>query len=441
MVTGRRGDQLTRRSFVGAVTALAAPYVVPSSVLGRDATPPSERITMGVIGTGGRGTSVMKGFLPLPDAQVVAVCDVRRQMRQRAAKVVAQQYAEQKRGTAKPCDMYNDFRDLLARDDIDAVIIAPQDHWHASIAVAAAQAGKDMYCEKPLGVAVTQSGAIRNAVRRYERIFQTGTQQRSDAKFRHACNLARLGYLGKVHTVEVAAPGPKYQPRFKGPATPEPVPDGFDYDMYLGPAAARPYTPYCIDWPGWYLIWDYCAGFIVNWGVHHLDIAHWGCPSISQQPCRVRCVSTYRTHPVCDNINSWQADFVFDDGLQMKFTDTGNPLTQGTRFIGEKGWVHVNRRGIDAEPKSLLEVRVTPEQHGLYESTQHQGDLIASIKQRRDPVAPVEAGHVATYLGMIAEIAGRLQTELRWDPAAERFVDNDEANRQLTRPMREPWRV
>jgi predicted dehydrogenase len=398
-------------------------------------------VTLAFIGAGGRGTSNMRSLLPLAGAQVVAVCDVKRQMRERAAEVVAQHYGASRRNSAKPCDRCNDFREVLQRQDVDAVVISPQDHWHAPIAVAAARAGKDMYCEKPLGVAIDEGRAIRSAVRRYERIFQTGTQQRSDAKFRHACNLARLGYLGKVHTIEVAAPGPRYQPRYQGSAAPAPVPDGFDYEMYVGPAPMRPFNPVRIDWPGWYLIWDYCAGFIVNWGVHHLDTAHWGCPSISRQPCRVSCRSTYRTHPICDNINSWQADFVFDDGLRMRYTDTGNPLAQGTRFVGEEGWVHVNRKQIRAEPSALLDVRITPDQPGLYESNNHYADFLDSVRQRRDPVAPVEAGHVASYLGLIAEAAGRLGRELRWDPAVEQFVDDAEANRLLSRPMRSPWRA
>ena len=439
-VSGNRTKGITRRRFVGAVTALAAPCVVPSGVLGRGlAAAPSERVTLGLIGSGGRGVSVMKGLLPLDASQVLAVCDVRREKRQAAAKIVGQHYEASRAGSGKPCDAYNDFREVLARDDIDAVVIAPQDHWHGVIAVAAARAGKDMYCEKPLGVAVAEGQAIRDAVRRYDRIFQTGTQQRSDAKFRHACNLARFGYLGKIHTVEVAAPGPKYQPRYKGPATPLPVPDGFDYEMYVGPARMTPYTAYSIDWPGWYLTWDYCAGFIVNWGVHHLDIANWGCPSIGSQACSVRCKSVYRTHPVCDNISSWQAEFDFADGLKMKFTDTGNPLPQGTKFIGDEGWVHVNRAGIKAEPASLLDVKMTADKPGLYESKNHQADFLDAVLKRRDPVAPVEGGFVASYLGMLAESAGRLQRELRWDPAAEEFVGDADANRLLVRPMRGAW--
>ena len=434
-------NRITRRRFVGAATALAVPCVVPSAALGLgDSVPPSERVTLGFIGTGGRGVSNMRSLLPLAGAEVVAVCDAKRDKRDAAAKIVAQHYAAKSRDGGKACAVYGDFQEVLQRDDVDAVVISTQDHWHAPIVVAAARAGKDMYCEKPLGVAVTESSAIRNATRRYERVLQTGTQQRSDAKFRQACNLARFEHLGKVSKIEVAAPGPKYQPRYKGPAGPVPVPEGFDYEMYVGPARMRPFTPYCIDWPGWYLMWDYCAGFIVNWGVHHLDIAHWGCPSLGSQPCRVTCNSTYRTHPICDNINSWQAEFDFDDGLRMSFTDTGNPLRQGTRFIGDEGWVHVNRAGIQAEPASLLDIRFTPGESSLYESSHHHANFLDCVRQRRDPVAPVEAGHVASLLGMIAEIAGRLQRELRWDPVAEQFTDDD-ANRLLSRPMRSPWRV
>jgi len=429
---------IVRREFVRRSAALAAaPWIVPGAAVGADdAIPPSERVTLGIIGTGGRGTSNMRSLMPLPGAQVVAVCDVRRNMCERAGSLVRQHYGAKNAGAS--CELYHDFRPLLDRDDIDAVVISPQDHWHAPIAVAAAQAGKDMYCEKPLGVAVTEGRAICRAVRQYGRIFQTGTQQRSDAKFRHACNLARFGHLGKVHTIEVAAPGPKYQPRYGGPHTPQPVPDGFDYDMYVGPALWKPYTPVRIDWPGWYLIWDYCAGFIVNWGVHHLDIAHWGVPSIGTVPCRITCKATYRTHPICDNISAWQAELLFDDGLRMQFTDTGNPLTQGTRFIGDEGWVHVNRGGIKAEPASLLDVDIAS---GLQESSNHHADFLQSVRSRRDPVAPVEAGHVASSLGMIAEIAGRLEQELRWNPAEERFADHADANRLLSRPMRSPWRV
>ena len=430
----RRPSRLvSRRGFLAG--AAAAPFVLSAAALGAN-----DRVVMGAIGVGGRGTGVMRGFLGNAGVQVVAVCDVQESRRNRAKQLVEAQYAKQAaKGEYKGCEARNDFREVLARDDIDAVLLAPQDHWHAVMAVAAAERGKDIYCEKPLGVAVRESQAIRDAVRRYGRVFQTGTQQRSDRKFRFACELARNGYLGKLHTVKVGAPGPSYRRRYRGPTTPEPVPKGFDYEMYVGPAPLKPYNRARLDWPGWYLIWDYCAGFVVNWGVHHLDIAHWGCPELAEQPFDLTCTATYRDDGLCDNINGWKAEFVYASGLRMSFTDTGHPNAQGCRFEGEEGWVHVNRGGIHAEPASLLKVALRPSELRLYESTHHQADFVRAVRAGRDPVAPVEAGHRASYFGMIADIAGRVRRKVRWDPKAEQFVGDAEANRLLTRPMRSPW--
>ncbi|MFP4057558.1 MAG: Gfo/Idh/MocA family protein [Candidatus Brocadiia bacterium] len=408
--------------------AAAAPLALSAAARGAN-----DRIALGCIGVGGRGTAIMRAFLGVPGVQVVAVCDVQRGRRERARRLVEQ------RGGGKGCLAAGDFRDVLARDDVDAVLIAPQDHWHGAMAVQAARSGKDIYCEKPLGVAVREGQAIRDAVRRHARVFQTGTQQRSGRNFRHAAELARNGYLGTVHTVEVAAPGPRYRRRYRGPVTPEPVPAGLDYEMYVGPAPMRPYNRGRLDWPGWYLIYDYCAGFIVNWGVHHLDIALWGCPRLGDLPCELACQATYRDDGLSDNVNAWQAEFRYPDGLRMSFSDTGHPHPQGCRFIGDEGRVHVNRGGIRAQPASLLDVRLRPHEVHLRQSSHHQGDFIRAVRSRRDPVAPVEAGHRASTLGLIADIGGRLGRSLRWDPAKERFPGDDEANAMLRRPMRSPW--
>ena len=443
MATKRRlsntRTRLPRRALLrSAVVAAAAPYFVPRPVLGGPGkTAASDRIAIGCIGTGGRGTSLIRSFLPHQPARIVAVCDAVADRRQRARKLVEKHY-----GTSagrSGCDETGDFRKIIARKDIDAVIIATQDHWHALIAVAAAGAGKDIYCEKPLGVAVGEGQAMQKAVRRHARIFQTGTQQRSARQFRFACELARNGYLGKVHTVVVGAPGPTYKQRYRGPTTPQPVPPGLDYDMYVGPAPMKPYNQGRLDWPGWYLIWDYCAGFIVNWGVHHLDIACWGCPAIGTKPFEVTCKATYRNDKLSDNINSWQAEYRYPDGLKMSFTDTGHPNAQGCKFIGDKGWVHVNRGGISADPKSLLKVTLKPTAVRLHESRHHQADFLTAVRSRRDPVSPVESGLAASNLGLIGEIAGRLAAKLRWDPAKGTFLTADRANRLLRRPMRHPW--
>lgn len=432
---------ITRRSLLKraagvSVAAVGFPYVVASSVLVKaGSVAPSNRITMGCIGVGGQGTGKVRGFLGNADVRIVAVCDVVESRRQNAKGIVDRRYDD------KGCASYNDFRDILAREDIDTVVIVTQDHWHAVIAVAAAKAGKDMYCEKPLGVSVVEGQAIARAVRTYGRVFQTGTQQRSDRKFRFACELARNGYLGKIHTVKVAAPGPEYKRTYKKPTTEEPIPAGLDYDMYIGPAPKEPYNGGRLAWPDWYLIWDYCAGFCVNWGVHHLDIANWGCPAVADEPFEIRCKGTYRDDGLTDNINDWRAEFEYASGLRMSFSDTGNPNKQGCRFEGDKGWVHVNRSGIWAEPTSLLQVKIKPDEINLYESNNHLSDFVKCVRTRSDPVSPVESGHKASYLGLITDIGARVKRKIKWDPGNERFVGDDEANRMLSRPMRSPWRL
>jgi predicted dehydrogenase len=436
----RRMKTDRRRFLQGTLGAAAAawgiPYIVRTSALGKSGrVAPNDRINMGCIGVGSRGTGNMRGFLNVAGVQVVAVCDVWQSRRQKAKQIVDEHY-----GTSD-CATYTDFRELLKRQDVDAVMIATQDHWHALIAVAAARAGKDIYCEKPLGVAVTECRAILDAVRRYGRVFQTGTQQRSDQKFRFACELARNGYLGKIHTVKVASEGPNYKPGYKGPYDPMPAPDGLDFDMYLGPAPKKPYNPGRLAWPDWYLIWDYCDGFIVNWAVHHLDIANWGCPGVAEGPFEFECKGTYRNEGFTDNINDWSAEFRYQSGLRMTFTDYWGENKSGCRFEGDKGWVYVDRPGIWAEPESLLKVNLKADDLHLHESNNHQRDFIESVRTRRDPVSDAEAGHKASYLGMIADISARLKRTLKWDPAKERFVNDPEADRMLTRPMRTPWHL
>jgi len=419
-----------------AAGVTASPYVVSSASWGKAAgTAPSNRVVMGCIGIGGQGTYNTKAFLNNPAVRMAAVCDAAEARRHKAKDLIDRHYGD------KGCATFKDFRDLLAREDIDAVVIATQDHWHALIAIAAARAGKDMYCEKPLGVAVGEGKAIREAVRRYGRVFQTGTQQRSDRNFRFACELARNGYLGKVHTVKVGAPGPEYKRTYLKPPTEEPIPAGFDYDMYVGPAPMKPYNGGRWAWPDWYLIWDYCAGFIVNWGVHHLDIANWGCPAVCDEPFEVECKGSYRNDGLTDNINDWQAEFTYASGLRMTYSDADHPNKKGCRFEGDKGWVHVDREGIWAEPASLLSVSIKPNETHLGDSTSHHADFIACVQTRRDPIAPVEAGHKASYLGLVPEIACWAGRRLKWDPAGEEFIGDTEANQMLVRPMRSPWHL
>jgi predicted dehydrogenase len=428
--------QFLKKSSMAMTGALGIPYIVPSSVLGKDGNvAPSNRITMGCIGVGGQGTGNMNNFLSIPEVRIIAVCDVQRTQQEKARQIVDKHYGN------SDCAIYTDFRKVIDREDIDTVMIATQDHWHALIAVAAAKAGKDMYCEKPLGVCAAESKAIHDAVLRYSRVFQMGTWQRSDRKFRFACELARNGYLGKVHTVRVGTPGPAYKRTYMKPPVEEPIPPGIDYDMYIGPAPMKPYNGGRLAWPDWYLIWDYCAGFIVNWGVHHLDIANWGCPDVATQPCELDFSGSYRNDGLTDNIYDWRGEFRYTNGLKMIYTDAVERTDEndGCLFTGDQGWVHVNRYGIWAEPESLLKVNLKAGDLHLHESNNHQEDFIRAVRTRGDTASNIEAGHKASYLGMIAETSVRLKRKLKWDPAREQFAGDMEANQLLTRPMRSPW--
>ncbi len=428
--TVSQGKRMGRRRFLGvAGLGLAAPFLLPSRARGAN-----ERIALGVLGTGSRGRQVMmEGFATNPDIMVTAVCDVQEERRNRAARLIDEHYER------KGCVACNDFRDVLRRDGIDAVLITAPDHWHGVMATMAAAAGKDLYCEKPLGVSVHEGQAIRDAARRHDIVFQTGTQQRWGSAFRQAWERGRGGYLGGGGTIEVGAPGPRYKPKYTGPLDPQPVPPGLDWELYVGPAPMAPYNPGRLEWPDWYLIRDYCAGFIVNWGVHHLDIANWGCPRLATEPFELACTGDYRSKGLTDNINGWQATFEYPGGLRLAYSDTDNPYRQGVCFRGSEGWVHVNRKGIEAEPASLLDITVPSDEARLQVSNHHARDFVESVKSRRDPVSPVESGHHASTLGLVAEIAARVQRKLHWDPASETFPGDDEATRLLERPLRAPW--
>ncbi len=429
-------SRISRRAFLGQSAAVGAVVVLPSIITrsASGAESANEKIALASIGVGSMGMTNMKSFVGLDDCQIVAVCDPYEGRCQKAKEFLDAKYGD------TGCAMYGDYRDVIARDDIDGVIITVQDHWHALIATAAAKAGKDMYCEKPLGVSVEECQIIRDVVRDEKRVFQTGTWQRSKAVFQQACRLARNGYVGKIHTVEVAAPGPTYQPKYDGAMDSQPVPDGFNWEMWRGPAPETDYNPGRVAWPDWYLIWDYCVGFITNWGVHHLDIANWGCPTIGDSPFEVECKANYREKGFTDNVEGWDGTFVYPDGLKVVFKDSSK-LKQGCKFIGDEGWVHVDRKSISAAPESLLTLEFKDTDQMLTDSTNHGGDLLACMRTRKDPVSDVDAAYTASSLGMQADVAARLGKKLAWDPKAERFTNSDEANTMLHRDMHNGWKL
>ena len=449
---------INRRAFLKgstfAAAAIGMPAIIPATAFGAN-----EKIAIGCIGVGGMGTGNMRQFLALDACRVVAVCDVQRDRRERAKTLVDEKYGD------AGCATYNDYRELLARKDVDAVMIAVQDHWHALVATAAAAAGKDMYCEKPTGLCIRDGQVMRAAMRKHKRVFQSGMWQRSKGNFRQGCELALNGYLGTIREVQVSVLGGKnFQPKYKGPYEPQTPPDGFDWAMWRGPAPDKPFNPGRVAYPDWYLINDYCEGWTTNWGVHHLDIAHWGCPALGKGICELTCSGSYYTDKgFADNIETWKAVFTYPDGLRMIFTDTASQPA-GTKFIGDKGWVYVDRNDkIEASASNLLtrrpgdgDVRLLPPDHvgddvrtqktqdgerTVYRNLDHAEGLLNSVLSRKQPIADIDATHVASTLGMVAGIAARLGGTLKWDWKAERFVGNEAANAMMARPMYNGWKL
>ncbi len=431
---------ITRRSFLKkaattAVGAITVPYIVSSSALGKaSSVAASERIVMGFIGTGGRGGSLLRNFMHLQDAQVVAVCDVKQQNRERALQAVDKQYGR------KVCTAYNDFRSLCGRSDIDAVVVASTDHWHVLHALAAVRAGKDVYCEKPLGMSVEQGQVLRQEVNRYGRVFQFGTQERSSRNSRFACEMIRSGRVGKIHKITVAS---RYS-RASENYPPMPVPDWLDYDLWLGPAPWAPYTANRVNNSHWFHISDYALGFIAGCGIHTIDIATWGNGTDLTGPVEVEGAGEFPRDGLCNCATGWDVNLKFANGVTMNFTDgERNPL--GVRFEGTDGWVFVKEEHlggkVDANPKSLLSEVIGPDEVHLPVSDHHQQNFLDCVRTRAQTVAPVEVAVRSDTLCQLSDITMRLGRKLMWDPEKEKFINDAKANRMLTRPMRSPWRL
>ncbi|MEX2380841.1 MAG: Gfo/Idh/MocA family oxidoreductase [Opitutales bacterium] len=434
----KRNTGFTRRQFLkGTAAALGAaatgPLIITSSALGANGRPSaSNRITMGGIGLGGMGRGNLNGFLGRNDVQVVAVCDVDANHRRQAREMVEDRYSDEREaGAYRGCDEYNDFRDLLARKDIDTVMIATPDHWHCLIAVAAAKAGKDMYCEKPLALTIGQGRALSDTMTRYGRIFQAGSQQRSDSRFRHACELVRNGRIGKLKTVTCGLPtGPQ-----TGPHEEMPIPDGFDYNMWLGPAPWAPYTRNRTHWDFRWIL-DYSGGQLTDWGAHHCDIAQWGMGTEHTGPTEIEGSGEYPENGLYTAATNYRYEARYADGVTMIVT---NGFRNGVRFEGEEGWIFVSRGRIEAEPHAILSSVIGPNETRLYRSGNHRGNFIDCVKSRAQPIAPAEAAHRSIAIAHLGNIAMQLGRKVQWDPEAERFPGDPEANRMIDRPMRSPW--
>jgi predicted dehydrogenase len=430
--------KIPRREFIKAAAAIAAfPAILPASALGADDRPaPSNRINCAVIGLGDRGSHHIRGLRDIADAQILAVCDPYRSKGDKLRAEVDAHYAQAATGGFKGCTAYQDYREVLARADIDAVFIAAPENWHAIMSIDAMRAGKDVYCEKALSLTVAEGRAMCDAVRRTKRILQVGTQQRSDRWFRRACEWVLNGYLGNVHTVQVSVPGGRSLPV----AAPSEPPPDLNYDLWLGPARWTPYNDQKCTF-NWYFMQDYCAGWIQSWGVHHVDIALWGQPALIDSTLEVEGTATFPAEGQANTSLTWNVTCAPPRGPKLIFTDAATHSPAGITFIGDKGRVFVTRGSIKTEPEDLLEVTLKPTERQLQVSSHHQRDFFEAMRTRRDPVAPVEGGHAATTLTLVADIATRLKRKLTWDWKAEHFRNDDAANAMLSRPLRSPWKL
>jgi len=429
---------ISRRQFLKGATVAAAgvagfPYFVPSSALGRAGNvAASNRIVMGCIGMGGMGSGNMGGFLGKKEVQVVAVCDVDAGRRNRARDRVNKKYGNQ------DCVAYSDFREEIERKDIDALSLALPDQWHSIPAVMGARSGKDMYAEKPLARTIREGRAICDAVHRYSRVWQTGSQQRSSGNFHRACELVRNGRIGKVHKVEVGLP----TGGSTGNRPVQPVPEGLDWDFWLGPAPWRPYCGFGRDrcHYQWRWIMDFSGGQLTDWAGHHIDIAHWGLGLDRTGPIEIEGKGVYPKDGIYDVPTEYKFTCKYDNGIVMTVANN-RQIPQGTKWYGEKGWIYVKRGKLESEPKSVLQEKIGPNEIKLYKSNDHKQNFLDCIRSRKLTIAPVEVGHRSISVALLGEIAMLTEQKLRWDPEKEIFLNSDQANRMLSRPMRAPWHL
>jgi predicted dehydrogenase len=421
----RRG--FLRKTAVAGAGVVALPAIIPASALGADGrVAPSDRVVMGAIGVGGMGTADMRTYMLYEGVRFVAVCDVDRNHREQAKRIVDEAYGNH------DCKAYVDFRELIGRGDLDAVTTALPDHWHAVPAIAAARAGLDIFGQKPLARSIREGRAICDAVHRYGRVWQTGSWQRSVSHFRRACELVRNGRIGKVHTVEVGLPtgGPgEHMPI-------QPVPEGLDWDWWLGPAPWAPYRGVCHG--NWRWMLDYSGGALTDWGGHHIDIAHWGLGLDETGPIEIEGKGEYPEDGIYNAPGTYRFTCTYANGLTM-IVANDRQVAHGAKWYGENGWIHVDRGGAWASDPRILNEAIGPEEIRLYDSADHPENFLDCIKSRRLTVTPVETAHRSISVALLGEIAMLTGRRIQWDPVKEEIIGDAGASEMLGRSYREPW--
>jgi predicted dehydrogenase len=430
-----------RREFLAKLPAAVAgaaafPTIVKASALGRgQAVPPSDRIVMAGIGFGMQGPGNMKNFLGKDEVQWVAVCDIDAKHLSEAQNTVNQRYGN------TDCATYKDYRELFARKDLDAVSIAVPDHWHAILSIEALRSGLDVYGEKPLTHSLREGRALCDAVKRYGRVWQTGSWQRSEDNFSRACELVRNGRVGKILRVEVGLPSGHFDfARTFGQETIEPPPKELDYETWIGPA---PWSPYCTArvHMNWRWNMDYGGGQLKDWIGHHLDIAHWGLGLEHTGPVEISGKGEYPTKGIYNSAMRYWVDTVYADGTPMVIAGGYPEIESGTKWIGEHGWVWVNRGGFETEPAHLVNEVIGPNEIRLYRSRDHFQNFLDCVRSRQLTIAPAEVGHRSASVGHLGTLAIETGRKIRWDPATETLKDDPGAERLLSRAYRAPYQL
>jgi myo-inositol 2-dehydrogenase / D-chiro-inositol 1-dehydrogenase len=435
--------ELTRRTFLmGTLASLAVPALSTTSTL--LAGKHNDAMLMGCIGVGRMGRGDMQEMIYQgldANARVVAVCDLDTKRLAQAKELVEQIYTKEaeKAGPYAGCATYGDYRELLGRKDIDGVLIATPDHWHALAAVDAAKARKDIYVEKPMTYSIREGQQLVRAVRKNRCVLQVGSQQRSSIYFRKACELVRNGRIGELRTIRVGLPEDKET----GDPTTSPVPPNLNYDTWMGPSAVAPYAEERVHpqngfgRPGWLQIERYCLGMITGWGAHMNDIAQWGNGSERTGIVEIEAEGKFPQRGLFD-VHTWfHAEGRYANGVKL-IQETGEP---GVRFEGDEGWIFVSRKKLEASDPELLKGKIKSGGVKLYESKNHMANFLECMRTRKDPVAPVEVGHRSNIICIITHISMKLGRKLRWDPKTESFRNDEEANAMLDYAHRAPWTI
>lgn len=430
---------MDRRAFIGKSAVAAGAFtIIPGRVMGKHVTrpaspgsiPPSDRVNLGYIGVGKQNLYLLSMMARCPETMVLAACDVDSVKLDRFRGAAEKSNAEKLDGGSQPVDTYENYRELLERRDIDAVVIATPDHWHAMTAIDAAKSGKDIYCEKPMALTVAEGRAMVHATRKYDRVFQTGNMQRSWRDFRHACEMVSNGYLGEIREINVSVGDPVMACEL--PAVP--VPAYLNWDLWVGPSLFRDYHPELAppieddSWANWRAYRGFGGGQITDWGAHMFDIAQWALGMDNSGPVEFSPPETRAKRGM---------RITYENGVVMNHTDWGE--FNAVQFLGSEGKIEVSRSFYRSDLRGLTELELKEGDTPLYRSDDHYQDWIDAIKNRTRPVSDVETGHRTASLCNIVNMAYSLERALNWNPTHERFVGDEDANSMLSRPFRGSW--